>query len=194
MPKQLDTATRAEMLYEVISDLILRGGLRAVTLRAAARELGLSTSPLRHHFENRGRLLRFVLIRAARQLGPSGWASYPQGHEAGLHRARTLLLLLLPLEVDQQTTAVVLYELLTAARTDDVLSSAADVAEECLADECAVALAWIQQVSVTDLDPVELDLLVALMDGLRRRLSDPHANLSVDQARAVLIRYLDAAG
>lgn len=191
MPKLLDTASRADDLYGAISGLILRGGLGAVTLRAVARELGISTSPLRHHFDNRGRLMRFVLARSVRRLGPTGWASFPSGHKAGLLRARALLKLLLPLEEDQRTAAIVLYELLTAARTDQALSSASEHAEKCLSDECAVALAWIHQVSTPDLDPVELDLLVALMDGLRRRLSDPHADLSVDQALAVLHRHLD---
>lgn len=57
-----------------------------------------------------------------------------------------------------------------------------------------MALAWIQQISDVDVDPVDLDLLVALVDGLRRRLSDPHSRLDPDRAVAVLDRYLDAAG
>jgi AcrR family transcriptional regulator len=191
MPKLLDTGARADVLYEVICDLVMNGGLRAVTLRAVGRELELSTSSLRHHFDDRGRLLRYVLIRSAHSLGVKHWLRFPPGRQEGRRQAGTLLEAHLPLDDRRQVTVTVLYELLTAARSDATLASAAEGAEEHLVDACEAALVWIHQCQDDQLDPVEVAHLVALVDGLRRRLSDPHASLNVDQARAVLDRHLD---
>lgn len=152
---------------------------------------GLSTSSLRHHFDDRGRLLRYVLTRATRSFGPQGWIPAPGDPKRGRSMARLLLEGLLPLDEKRHRHAVVAGDLITAARTDPTLAAAAEGAENQLAELCDVALAWFRWETSTDRDKIELAHLQAVVDGLRRRLCDPHVPLDNDLARAVLQRHLD---
>lgn len=191
MPRTFDTGLRADLLYDAICELIAQGGVGAATTRGIARVAGLSTSSLRHHFDDRGRLLRYVLTRAASSFGPQGWIPAPGDPERGRSMARSLLKGLLPLDEKRHRHAVVAGDLITAARTDPTIADAAEGAELQLAELCELALSWFRWEMPADLDHVELAHLQAVVDGLRRRLCDPHVPLDNDLARAVLQRHLD---
>ncbi|WP_109508336.1 TetR/AcrR family transcriptional regulator [Nocardioides speluncae] len=191
MPRNFDTGLRADLLYDAICQLIAQGGVGAATTRGVARTAGLSTSSLRHHFDDRGRLLRYVLTRATRSFGPQGWIPAPGDPRRGRSMAHSLLKGLLPLDENSYRSAVVTGDLIAAARTDPTLAAAAEGAEHRLAELCELALAWFRWETSAELDEIELAHLQAVVDGLRRRLCDPHVPLDHDLACAVLQRHLD---
>jgi AcrR family transcriptional regulator len=194
MPRLLDTKLRAEVLYDGICDLIVRGGARAATLRAAASEVGLNTSSLRHHFGTHSRLLAHVLGRAAGSVGPQGWLPVPRDQAHARRMARYLLDGLLPLDERRFRSAVVISELQAAARFDPELGSAASAADERLVDLCRTALAWHHWCRLNEVEPVEVAHLHAVVDGLRRQLCDPHVPLDAELAGAVLHLHLEQLG
>ncbi len=58
MPRLLDGETRTDEIIRGIGRLIITGGLEAVTLRNIAKEVGISSGTLTHHYESRERLMR----------------------------------------------------------------------------------------------------------------------------------------
>jgi AcrR family transcriptional regulator len=57
MPRLLDGETRTDDIIRGIGRLIVAGGLEAVTMRNIAKEVGVSTGTISHHYESRRRLM-----------------------------------------------------------------------------------------------------------------------------------------
>lgn len=69
MPKEIDRDQRMQDVAKAATDLIVRGGLEAVTFRNLAAALGCSTMSISHYFATRSEVLqaayRYVADRAA---------------------------------------------------------------------------------------------------------------------------------
>lgn len=66
MPRLLDVDDRVSALTAAVEWLLGEGGVGAVTMRAIARESGVSTSSMHHHLDTRERLLRVCCDESVR--------------------------------------------------------------------------------------------------------------------------------
>jgi AcrR family transcriptional regulator len=68
MPRLLDTAGRADTMVRAVNTILITRGVFGLTLRTIARESGISTGSLIHHFEHRERMLALAARRTGRAL------------------------------------------------------------------------------------------------------------------------------
>lgn len=66
MPRLLDVDDRVSTLTAAIEGLLGEGGVGAVSMRAIARESGVSTSSMHHHLDTRERMLRVCCDESVR--------------------------------------------------------------------------------------------------------------------------------
>lgn len=61
MPKVVDEARRKEQIAEAVWSLASKGGLHAATMRAVAKECGLSVGAIQHSFPSQAQLQQFSM-------------------------------------------------------------------------------------------------------------------------------------
>ncbi len=73
MPREVDHECRRELVVKIATELVAKGGLRALTVRDVAKAAGYSTAIVSHYFEDKADLLlstyRSAVDRAARRIG-----------------------------------------------------------------------------------------------------------------------------
>jgi AcrR family transcriptional regulator len=190
MPRVVDPAERRSDLAEAVWRVMRREGLDGASVRAVAREAGLSMGSLRHYFGTHSELLifamRMVIDRIERRV-------------AGLHvsddprrAAETVLLELLPLDDERQAENEVWLAFTARALVDPALRALRDEGYDLLRNAC---LGWVRQLvapahSPSDVD-LETDRLFALLDGLAVHAAMRPAQSSPELLTAVLSRHLD---
>src|SRR3712207_8392462 len=100
MPRVVDPAERRADLAEAVWRVVRRNGLDGASVRAVAREAGLSMGSLRHYFGTQSELLifamRMVIDRVERRVGDLRVPDDPRG------AAEIVLLELLPLDDERR--------------------------------------------------------------------------------------------
>src|SRR3954453_13157747 len=66
MPRLIETETRTDAVVAAVNEVLARDGAPGLSLRAIARESGVSTSSLLHHFRSREHLIRIAAHRTGR--------------------------------------------------------------------------------------------------------------------------------
>jgi AcrR family transcriptional regulator len=190
MPRVVDPAERRSSLAEAVWRVIRREGLDGASVRAVAREAGLSMGSLRHYFGTHSELLifamRMVIDRIERRV-------------AGLHvpddprrAAETVLLELLPLDGERHAENEVWLAFTARALVDPALRALRDEGYDLLRNACHE---WVRQLVAPACSPsdveVETDRLFALLDGLAVHAAMRPAQFGPDLLTAVLARHLD---
>ena len=68
MPRLIDTDLRTAEMVTGVNHVLVSHGIPGLTMRLIARESGISTGSLMHHFETRERILRIAAHRTGRAL------------------------------------------------------------------------------------------------------------------------------
>src|SRR3712207_6159212 len=119
MPRLIDVDSRRREIAEATWRLVERDGLDAVSVRAVAREAGLSPGSLRHVFASQAALLTFAMAalgeRVAERLEALPPAATP------LEGTLAVLAQLLPLDPERRREAEVWLPFVVKARVDPEL-------------------------------------------------------------------------
>ncbi|SDD05642.1 helix-turn-helix domain-containing protein [Nocardioides lianchengensis] len=171
MPRLLDTNTRTDELAHTLARLIDEGGLEAPSSRRIAAEIKLSIASLYHHYESRERLLRVLSYRIGlalvdacqSEVRATGVGAMLRDDEDGIMLTRAWLGVV---ELGRRDEHVGNSVAAVAEREQSMLYGAAG-------DRCR--------------DPEQVELVQALLHGLRAattRYCDP---LDVGLARRILV-------
>lgn len=87
MPREVDHERRRQQVVKIATELVAKGGLKALTVRDVAKAAGYSTAIVSHYFEDKGDLLlstyQAAVARAARRIA-TALKSDPSSLEGGL--------------------------------------------------------------------------------------------------------------
>lgn len=190
MPRVVDPAERRTHLAAAVWRVVRREGLDGASVRAVAREAGLSMGSLRHYFGTHSDLLifamRMVIDRIERRVAGLQVPADPR------RAAETALLELLPLDTERRAENEVWLAFTARSLVDPSLGALRDEGYDLLRNAC---LGWVRQLVPPTLAPAEVELeadrLFALLDGLAVHAAMRPAHAGPELLRAVLVRHLD---
>jgi AcrR family transcriptional regulator len=170
--------------------VVRREGLDGASVRAVAREAGLSMGSLRHYFGTHSELLVFamqmVIDRIERRVATLQVPADPR------RAAETVLLELLPLDDERRAENEVWLAFTARALVDPALRALRDEGYDLLRNAC---LRWVRQLVAPGRSPSDIDLetdrLFALLDGLAVHAAMRPAQSGPELLTAVLARHLD---
>jgi AcrR family transcriptional regulator len=172
--------------------VILREGLDRTSMRAIAQELGATTGVVTHYFRDKDELMLFALDRLITKTITNMKASI-EGYE-GLERLERMLLTPLPLQPGDEAEWKIWIAFLGCAIGREALMVEhrrryADLHNLVLKElQVLQAAQWIR----ADLDlNLEANALVALIDGIGTSFVIDSAQLSPDEQRYLVRRYVD---
>lgn len=177
MPTHLDNGARSTLVAQAAQRLILARGMRGLSLRAIAHEVGISPATLIHQFTHWTRLQGYLAVRARKD------------HlDRMLRRSvREGILALLPVDADDIDRARVWLAWCDLARSEAGFADVLAVFRE-------EQVAFVDELTGRMLDEAALDLLVASTDGLTARVCDREEPLPLERATAALLRQLRVLG
>lgn len=190
VPRVVDPDVRRADLAEAVWGVVRRAGLDGASVRAVAREAGLSMGSLRHYFGTHSELLifamRMVVDRIERRVAGLQIPDDPR------RAAETVLLELLPLDDERQAENEVWLAFTARALVDPALRALRDEGYDLLRNAC---LRWVRQLVGPDRSPNDVDLetdrLFALLDGLAVHAAMRPAQSGPKLLTAVLSHHLD---
>ena len=164
MPKQVDREERRREIAAAVLRLVATRGVEAASLRAVAREAGVSMGAVQHYFTTRDEMLRFALAHGNTLLAERATRLIAE-HKPATPREtfRLLCILLLPLDEDSSTAARLWAGLISRACVDEPTRKLAALAYANLTDFV------VRQLSdaVPDTDAQAGRHLVSVIEGLR---------------------------
>jgi AcrR family transcriptional regulator len=168
MPRKPDSCDSGDLLTDGVMALLAESGATGVTLRRLAERRGISVGALTNRWGSRGRMLH-VAVNYFRQrwndvMGPRCWSEGVTGF--------------LPVTEDEVEDCHVWFAFCDLARADPVVA-------ECVAAQRQEERAFVQTLVREHADDTTVDLLVAVVDGLRLALCAP-VPMPVNRAREVL--------
>ncbi len=169
MPRLIDTDLRTADMVTGVNRVLAMHGIPGLTMRLIARESGISTGSLMHHFETRERILRIAAHRTGRALIS---AAESDSLWIGLDAF---------LPGDEETMRL----------TRAWLAWCELWRSEPWLEETVSELRWRERCALAELHEREsadqrLDVVVAALDGLRGAVCAPVSPMPVDRARALL--------
>jgi AcrR family transcriptional regulator len=170
MPRNIDTNDRVNHLSAAITQLMIDGGIPAVTMRAVASAVRLSTGTINNHLGGRPRLLGLAAGCFYRQMsGDVAGRSWPDR-----------LLALLPADDDDKDWVRAWLAWSELARDEEVAGYRS-------ADSDDFERGYIAR-SYPHLEPGDPtpDLLLAVVHGLRHAIARTDTSMPVERARELL--------
>ena len=177
MPRRLDYGSRGDWVLESLCQVISRGGLRALSVRAVAKEMDLSPSSLLHQFTDQSRLFRVAAARIGNaRLTQVSYRSIEEGLLAFVPRTEH--------ELEQARASVAFQEL---ARTDaDIGSVVTDLRNQ--------QRELLERIGRGVLDESGVDALAALIEGVLAAMLLTDSPLTAERARAAVVSYAQVLG
>jgi AcrR family transcriptional regulator len=178
--------------------IVVRDGVAAASVRAVAREAGLSMGSVRHFFASHDQLLLFaveaLVEQASRRIeeGTSARLSLVAGGRP-LDAVAALLEEVLPLDAERQTEAKVWAAFTNPPATNPDIAAVREQVDEGVRELCRNALDALQEFGLLGPDRdrrVEIERIHALLDGLTIHLLLDPARLDPDLVRTVLRTHL----
>lgn len=185
MPRLIDHRAREVEVAEAAWRVVVRDGVRKVSVRTVAAEAGLATASLRRAFPTQAALLAFCL-GLVRERVTLRIAALPSDGDVVVVATR-ILRELLPSDTARRTEMEVFLQLGTLSLADPTLRPGYDGAHADLAALCRRFVLALRP----GLDPeLETARLHALVDGLALHLVRQPPAASTDWAARVLERHL----
>ncbi len=173
MPLLIDTETRTDALVAAVNEALVLHGPTGLTLRRIARISGVSTSSILHHLGSREHLLRVCAHRTGRtRLAELDYRAEAEGVFAFLPQS--------DLHVVESRAWLAWEELW---RCEDSLGA---IVVETRENELALLARVLDYRLARD----DLDLAMAVIDGLATKVCQPTAPMSPGRARELLARHL----
>jgi AcrR family transcriptional regulator len=173
MPQLIETTTRAGALAAAVNELLITEGIPGLTLRKVAAVSRVSTGSIIHHLGDKGRLLSLSAALTARALEQDiGRRRWVEGVGA-----------FLPQEDDQLLTTRAWLAWVELARSDPAVEPPITRARQSLRGLLAATVDH-------RLERDDLDLTVAVIEGLCAAMCEPDRPMSRRRARELLDRHL----
>ncbi|POH71590.1 TetR/AcrR family transcriptional regulator [Arthrobacter glacialis] len=201
MPKIVDADQRRELVADAVFHVIAERGLTQASLRNVAQRAGLALGSVRHYFDDQAELMEFAFrvnserihLRALEKLEALEAEELPAEREALVEKCSGVLAELLPLDEPRRADAVVHMEFMLDARTNTLLSDAAQ--DDYRATGAVVGRVVLQlmesPLATKVLAPVdEAERLIAVLDGLSLRMVLQPAWSAPEHGLATLRRHL----
>ncbi|MCD4525977.1 TetR/AcrR family transcriptional regulator [Nocardioides sp. cx-173] len=192
MPKMVDRDQRRQELAHAVWRVIRRDGVEHASVRAVAREAGLSPGSLRHYFGSQSDLLVFAM-RMVMERVESRVAALPRPEDP-LPAAKLVLAELLPLDDERRAENEVWVAFTARALVDSELRVLRDEAYDRLRE---ASDRWVMRLlpeAGPDLRWVETERLFALIDGLAIHAATRPEMVTPERLTAVLEAHLDRVG
>lgn len=183
MPRLIDSSSRADSLTLAINHVIATDGVSGLSLRRIGQVSRVSAPTIVNHFGSRARLLQIAASRTARDRLDEFVEDQPY---AGLQA-------LLPHPTrrswctDPTVHARVWLGWLELWRSDPDL-------QQCLAEHHDQLRSYVGVLTEGRLDPLMINALLAVSEGLQSRMAAPVSPLSPADADVLLLRTLDGLG
>lgn len=172
MPRKPDSADSGDLLTDGIMELLGESGATGVTLRRLAANRGLSVGALTNRWGSRGRMLHVAV----------NYFRHRWNDVIALNCLTEGVTGLLPRTDEEVEDCHVWFAFCDLARTDPTVA-------ECVAAQRQDERAFVRALVPDAADETTIDLLVALVDGLRLALCSP-TPMPVDRAREVMDAHL----
>lgn len=187
MPARIDPVQRRQQIVEAAFRLVVTGGIEAVSLRKVAEESGLNIGSVRHYFDGHHDLLNAAAEEAGSRMEVrlakhSAKGLHGLTGKAALDTLQSLVETVMPVDEARHDEAIVVVELIMAARTMPVFRT--------MSERMAADLADVLHDAFDALEVPEADLaaaqLTAIIGGLTLDTVTPHGSLSVERVRTIL--------
>jgi AcrR family transcriptional regulator len=191
MPARIDPGQRRRHVVGAAFRLVVAEGIDGLSLRKVAAEAGLNVGSVRHYFDGHEDLLAAAAEEAGDRMGRR-LARHPVDGLRGLTGAAALDALqalveeVLPIDAERREEAIVVLELILAARTRPVFRP---ISARMAADLGRVVADALAALGVRDPEGAAAQV-TALIGGLTIDTVTPHGSLGVDRLRATLRAHL----
>lgn len=188
MPVRIDADTRRREIVDAALRLVVADGLAAATFRRVAAEAGLNIGSVRHYFTDHETLIVAVATEVGDRMGRrlARHAAAPDDRLAAKRHLVRLLEELVPLDDERHREAVVLMEIIAAARTDPAFEP---VVRQMAADLRAVLVEALAAAAIAAPERQAVHL-AALISGLSLDAVTPHGSIDPATIRAVLEQHV----
>lgn len=190
MPRVVDREQRRRDLGDAVWRVIVRDGVNGASVRAVAREAGVSPGSLRHYFATQAELIAFAM----RQVDARVRARIARIDAEGTPAEAVLryCVEVLPLDDERRTEAEVWLALTGAGLSDPVLRQVRDETDAGMQELCSSLMQSMVHAGLlaADRGEVEASRLWALLDGLAIQLLLSPARTTPDGALVVLRHHL----
>jgi AcrR family transcriptional regulator len=173
MPMLFDTESRTDTLIRAINDILIELGPAGLSMQRISQYSGVQKSSIYHHLDNRERLLRVAIGHTSK--------AHSSAIRAGI--ATDGVLALLPRNDDELLEARAWLAWLELWRCEDFPERWIVQARE---DE----MAFIARATDYRLTRPELEVALAVVDGLRMALCAPRQPMRRERARVLLASHL----
>lgn len=192
MAARIDPERRRGQIVEAAFRLVAAEGTEGMSLRKVAEESGLNIGSVRHYFDGHRDLLAAAATEAGDRMGRR-LARHPLEDmrglrgDAALDALQALVEAVMPVDEERRGEAVVVMELIMAARTKPVFRA---MAERMGADLRTVLQEALEALSVPDAG-LAAEQVAAVVGGLTLDAITPHGgDLDEDRLRTVLREHL----
>jgi AcrR family transcriptional regulator len=198
VPIHVDHEARRSHLAHAVWRIVVRDGVAAASVRAVAREAGLSMGSVRHFFASHDQLLLFAveaLVEQASRRIEAGTSARMALVAEGRPLAAVAALLeeVLPLDAERQNEAKVWAAFTTPPATNPDIAAVREQVDEGVRGLCRNALDALQEFDLLDADRdlrVEIERIHALLDGLTIHLLLEPERLDPDLVGTVILTHL----
>ncbi len=198
VPIHVDHEARRSQLAQAVWRIVVRDGVAGASVRAVAKEAGLSMGSVRHFFASHDQLLLFAveeLVEQARRRIEEGTPARLSLLAEGRPLAAVAALLeeVLPLDAERQTEAKVWAAFTTPPATNPEIAAIREQVDDGVRELCRNALDALQEFDRLHADRdrrIEIERIHALLDGLTIHLTLEPARLDPDLVRSVLLTHL----
>lgn len=189
MPKIVDDAKRKERIAEAVWSLACKGGLHAVTMRAVAKECGLSVGAIQHSFPSQAQLQRFSMSLWVNRVNSRIDHLTEERYDNPMEKAVILLEQILPLDEERMMEARVWGMLTMEALVDSALEPYSSELRGMMESLCRNCLLFLRSHGLisekTDISIRALSLS-AVLDGLTIRILANPTSEEIAKARESL--------
>jgi len=176
MPRVLDPHANRDAVTAAVAQLIVEGGLPAASLRAVARRSRVSTGVLVENWGGRDRMMRLSGLHLGRQWHEALWTRFGTAGLAGL----------LPRSEEERHEARIWLAFCELARDNEQVHLA-------VAELHAGQRRMLDTMTDRRWSEADLDLLCAVVDGLRHSVCTPGSELTLERAATALQTFLAAS-
>lgn len=191
MPVQVDAVQRRRLIADAALQLVVEGGLSAVTFRKVAVAAGLNVGSVRHYFADHESLVVAAVTEAGDRMGKRlARHPAPTGADGGAARRYLFDVVaeLIPSDAEKEREAIVLMEVIAASRTN---ASFEAVVRQMATDLNEVLAEALRGVGVAQ-PAKEAVHIAALIAGLSLNAVTPHGDVDRATIREVLQNHIAA--
>lgn len=189
MPKIVDDAKRKERIAEAVWSLASKGGLHAATMRAVAKECGLSVGAIQHSFPSQAQLQRFSMSLLVSRANSRIDRLAEERCGNPMEKVTVLLEQILPLDEERMMEARVWAMFTMEALVDPTLEPYSSEMRDMMESLCRNCLLFLRSHGLingkTDISTRALSLS-AVLDGLTIRILAKPSSEEIAKARESL--------